>query len=453
MIVRVAAIALVVAAAIPLHAQQTPGTTFRVFLQSGEALPSYGEAARVGDRLVFTLLLGEDDLAPQLQLMSLPVDVVDLDRTMRYAEAMRAAHYAATRGEADYAAMTAEVQRALGQLTAIDDPARRLALAREARRRLLDWSRQNHSYRARDIATLAALFDDVIGELEVAAGTAEFALDFRAGVAVPTTEPLLPSPTRREAVALALAAARATDVVEERIAILTSAAVALDDDPGEADLRATVERELEAERTAGPEYAHLADHARKQSLNAMQSGDVAGVSAVRDAVVLRDRELGGRRPAEIRRLLDELDARLARAAAHRLALDHYALIRPTLLAYERRIRPVLSGLDGLEPILQAVADMRSTAYEQLEGASSRIGRLSDLAGRVSVPGDLADVHATLVSALHLAEQASARRRLAVATTSMTAAREASSAAAGAQLLAAQARASLVERLFPPKIRP
>jgi hypothetical protein len=36
---------------------------------------------------------------------------------------------------------------------------------------------------------------------------------------------------------------------------------------------------------------------------------------------------------------------------------------------------------------------------------------------------------------------------------MTAAREASSAAAGAQLLAAQARASLVERLFPPKIRP
>jgi hypothetical protein len=38
-------------------------------------------------------------------------------------------------------------------------------------------------------------------------------------------------------------------------------------------------------------------------------------------------------------------------------------------------------------------------------------------------------------------------------TSMPVAREASSAAAGAQLLAAQARETLVVRLFPPKIQP
>jgi hypothetical protein len=114
---------------------------------------------------------------------------------------------------------------------------------------------------------------------------------------------------------------------------------------------------------------------------------------------------------------------------------------------------VLSGLDGLRPVLTAVEEMRSTAYARLEAASDRLARLRALAGRVTPPDGLTDVHATFLSALHLAEQACARRRLAVATTSMPVAREASSAAAGAQLLAAQARETLVVRLFPPKIQP
>src|SRR4030095_8790655 len=103
------------------------------FLKSGSALPSYGESAVVGDRVVFTLIVGAADARSTVQLMSPPADRVDLPRTKRYADAMRARHYAATRGEVDYAAMTQEVQRTLAQLTSVQEPKKRLELAEQAR--------------------------------------------------------------------------------------------------------------------------------------------------------------------------------------------------------------------------------------------------------------------------------------------------------------------------------
>jgi hypothetical protein len=51
----------------------------------------------------------------------------------------------------------------------------------------------------------------------------------------------------------------------------------------------------------------------------------------------------------------------------------------------------------------------------------------------------------------MAVEACERRRRAVIVESLADARDASSAAAGAVLLADQARANLVRRLFPPKI--
>ena len=104
---------------------------FRVFLKTGDALPSYGEAAIAGDRVVFTLIVGT---APQAQR-----DAVDQFAGRRasiwtapngYANALRAAHYAATRGEVDFAAMTQEVQRAIAEVTSVSDPKKRLGTGR-----------------------------------------------------------------------------------------------------------------------------------------------------------------------------------------------------------------------------------------------------------------------------------------------------------------------------------
>src|SRR5689334_2954903 len=107
----VLAAVLLLAAPSPVAAQQVeaPGPVYRVFLVTGEALPSYGEPAPVDDRMIFTLVAGAQAGTPALQLISLPAAKVDLERTARYTEAMRAAQYAATRGEAEYAAISAEV--------------------------------------------------------------------------------------------------------------------------------------------------------------------------------------------------------------------------------------------------------------------------------------------------------------------------------------------------------
>ena len=59
-----------------------------------------------------------------------------------------------------------------------------------------------------------------------------------------------------------------------------------------------------------------------------------------------DRDLGARRPQSVEALLAELAAVLESTRTHRAALDHYAMVRGSLLQYERTVRPVMSGLDG-----------------------------------------------------------------------------------------------------------
>ncbi len=438
-----------------IAAAQSPpvdaGAVFRVCLKNGQALPSYGESAIVGDRVVFTLLVGAAQSPPALQLMSLPVETIDLDRTRRYADAVRAAHYAATRGEVDYAAMTQEVQRALAEVTSVTDPKQRLALAVDARRRLLAWSASTYGYRGAEVRQLAGLFDDVIVELRAAAGEQKFELDLRLGPE-PAPEPLLPLPNLDESLQLALEAARAADSEDDRLAVLRAASTLAAGDPAGADLRARVAEELDLEVKAGAAYVELAADVRARAADARRRGDAEGVTAAIQALQTRDRELGGRRPQVTSSLMAELETMLASVRTYRAALDHYALVRGSLLAYERAVRPLMSGFDGLVPVFNAVRDGRFTAYARLERAGSRLKGFIAALQRVAPPADLADVHATLLSALRMADHGVARRRLSSASGSRAVEAEASSAAAGAMLLAAQAREQLVARLYPPKIQ-
>ena len=78
-------------------AQDSAVTLYRVFLRDGSTVVSYGEYARVGDRLVVSLPLGGSGDAPDLQLLSLPSDAVDWEKTEAYADSARAARYAQTR--------------------------------------------------------------------------------------------------------------------------------------------------------------------------------------------------------------------------------------------------------------------------------------------------------------------------------------------------------------------
>ena len=170
-----AAVLLIVLISPPGFAERAPqaidATLFRIFLRDGSTLVSYGDFARVADRVVFSIPVGGIETAtPALHLVSIAESAVDWARTDRYTEATRARHYAETRGEADFNELSDRVARALNDVALTRNAAKRLALATEARRMLGAWPAAHHGYRSSDVKQLAALLDDAIGELRVAAG-------------------------------------------------------------------------------------------------------------------------------------------------------------------------------------------------------------------------------------------------------------------------------------------
>lgn len=131
----------------------------RIFLDGGDGLTSYGDFAQVGDRTIFSLTVAPRTagVGYRTQLMSLPSSRVDREMTERYAESARHAHYAETRGERDYAALSAEVAQALNALARPGDPTQQLVTTRATRERLVTWSRRSYGCREGDIREIVAL--------------------------------------------------------------------------------------------------------------------------------------------------------------------------------------------------------------------------------------------------------------------------------------------------------
>jgi hypothetical protein len=420
----------------------TPGEIHFVFLNTGTSLPSFGEAALVGDRVVFNLSIAGPGGRRALQLVSLPAAVVDTERTTRYMETMRAERYGATRGEADYAVMTAEAARDLDRLSRLPDRAQQLVLAEEMRRRLLAWPRHHYGYRATDCFELAGLVGDLINEIRRGRGETTFMLDLAVDVYEPGREPLRPTPGPRESVELALRAAEAADIGEERIAVLrAAAAVPLEN----RDLKQLVSRRLADEQRVGRAYDALSAEFRQRAAAAVDRGDVDAIERLGRELPARDKRLGFRRPTEMRHLVAELRAALEAVRARQAFLIREAAVRMSLRYYERRIRPVLSALAGLTAVLRHIRDVGGREFERTVSAESRFAELLSELDRVAPPGDAAGVHATLVGALRMAREACARRRMADVTNGVQLSLEAASAAAGALLLAEQVQMELGKR--------
>src|SRR5260221_8471149 len=110
-------------------------TLFRVFLKDGGTLVSYGEIARVGDRIVFSMPPGAGT-PPPLHLTSLAADRIDWLRTERYAMSARSGRYIETQAEFDYTELSNQVAQTLNDVGQTNDTARRLELVEQARRTL-----------------------------------------------------------------------------------------------------------------------------------------------------------------------------------------------------------------------------------------------------------------------------------------------------------------------------
>src|SRR5438552_15889844 len=252
------AVALVAACLLmPARAWAAPdeAALLRVFLKDGSALVSFGEFARVGDRVVFSMPLNAD-ADPSLHLVNIAADRVDWDRTNRYAESARATRYLSTRAESDYIALSNEVARTLSDVSQASDASKRLALVERARKTLADWPRNHFSYRANEVRQMLGMLDDAIADLRAATGKGRVNLTLSAYTAEPppVIEPLLPPPTPKDAIEQTLLAARLADSSAERESLLDAAIHEIDRSgtsvPAEwrAATRAATEAELVGER-------------------------------------------------------------------------------------------------------------------------------------------------------------------------------------------------------------
>ena len=428
-----------------------PGVLYRVFLKDGRALPSYGEYTQVDGRLVFVLPVGDPGKGVELQLMSLPLTAIDMARTSAYTDGTRARRYAETRGPSDYSAVSAEVSIALAEVEREKDPKVRLQKAEEARTNLMAWPNAHFGYRAAEVRELAALFDEVISDLRAAAGQARMSASLMAGPVLATHDAALPPLTLHDSIALAVAAAEVADVGEDRTAILR-AALSAAGDADSAEIRSEISRRLAAELGADAAYAKLSTELTLRADAAMHRGDVKTMSGVVDSLAERDRLLGGLRPQLVQGLRDHLNAMLDRTRTFRLQLDHWAMSARGYYAYEASLRPITSSMDGLQPLLAAVQEMRGTAFSRLESAATIVKRLADRVRQIEPPADLQGLHTTVLSALFMAQSAVEGRRQAVIRQNLSVAQDAASAAAGAVMLLAQARSELLSQLTPPRFK-
>jgi hypothetical protein len=440
-----------------------PATLFRVFLNDGTALVSYGEYARIGDRLVFSMPIGSIDAAasPNLHVVNLPMSSVNWTATQKYADSARYSHYVETSAESDYAALAGEVAAALNAISLTKEARARLDLAVAARRRLASWPKEHFEYRAADVREMLNLLDEAISSLRVEAGQTSFAIDLVAPIPVPDkSEPamLLRAPTAVEAITHAIAAAHATDTTVERVALLRKIATALDDAAAglpkgwSAQVRRWVSHTIDLETRADKSYGRLTSETLKRAEAAAERADVRGVQRVLDGIARRDVELGRRRPEEVNMLIEQVRVQLDSARRLRLARDRWAERVGTFRTYRRAVAPILEGMRNSHRALDDVRNLSGSNPASLVSLGDDLRLALVLLDALPVPDELKPSHALLVSAVTLAQTAVTTRRQAVLSGEIRLAWDASSAAAGSIILLERAREDMEAAVRLPEIR-
>jgi hypothetical protein len=440
---------------------------YRVFLRDGSTLVSYGDYARVGDRVVLSVPIGEGD-QPQIQLVTITEASVDWQLTDRYAEAARANRYADTRGEDDFNLLSGEVARALNEVALTTDPARRVALADRARQQLADWPTEHYGYRSSDVAQLSALLDEVVSELRVAAGQSRFDLKLVAPAVTAPTMEMMPAPTLRESIEVAFTAARVAAEPAERVSMLESIVRTLASrPPDDANLApetaaaksewislamARARAELAAEQQVDSAYTQLAMRTLARAADRARRADVRSLDALIQSVLKADEKMGRARPNEIAALLVSIDAQKSAAQRLRLARDAWALRSGVINEYRRQLGTPLERLTRLKRWLEDVRELAGpspNAVAQLEERATIAGRELAL---VKPPVGLEAAHGMLNTASGLAVRAASARRRAVTSGDMPAAWEASSAASGALMMLERAGEELKRLTERPQLR-
>ena len=435
-------------------------TLFRLFLNDGGSVVSYGEFARVDDRVVFSLPIGVDTVDPKLFLVSLPASRIDWSRTDRYALSARYQCHAVTRAEDDFQRLSSDVARVLNEVAFATDRRRALAIAEGARLTLADWPRTHFGDRQAEVREIVLLLDEAISDLRAAAGVTQFNLSLVADSPAVPLEPLLGMPSAREQLDQLFTMAALTDRPSDKVAML-QAAVALIADAGvvippiEAfTLRTLAETQIREELAIDARYTALSKRVIAGATRAAARARISDVERVLNTLPREDARLGSRRPELMQAIRQSVEAQLDGARRFRLLKDQWTVRRGLYREYQRSAGVQLLQLAKLQPSLEAIRRLDGppppalvSLQGRLRGGADRLQRIG-----ISVPEDLRTANDLLIGAWRFAESAVNARYKAVAAGDVTTAWEASSAAAGSLLLLNRAQMEIRTLLEPPQFR-
>lgn len=418
----------------------------RLYLQAGGTLVTYGEYTRTPDLVVFAMPVAGPLEDPPVQILSLPSSLIDWARTEGDAAGARYHHYAATRGEAEYAQLTDEVARTLNLIAATTEPRKALELAGRARTALLRWPAEHYGYRAQEIAETAGILEASIGALRAKLGVGAFDVALSAHSAEAPVAGLPAPVAPLDVLNSMLVGARATPKVEDRLVLLQAASRYLSSTSGllpvkdAARMRSQITDRIVYERKTDQRYAKWSANLLAAAADAARQGKVAAVKVTAARVVEDDRRMGRLRPEVTASLLAAVQQKADEAAQLRLTADRRQLNRGLYARYEREARPYFETLEKLGPALTAVRAMEGPSTPELTRWANALAGGSRQLEQQRVPDGLSGSHGKLVGAWNLAAQAIRLRQTAVSSGSMATATEASSAAAGALMLIKAAQA-------------
>ena len=438
----------------PLPLQSPGPPLFRVFLSDGRVLSSYGEWARVQDRVVFSMPTRLSREPMELHLMTIPSQRVDWPRTEMYAESVRAAAYAAHRGDADFAAFTSEVAKTLNAVSKISDPRERLATAERARQKLADWPAAHYGYRIEEVREALNVLDEVTAQLRVGVGITRFDLTLSAPLPAPPPPPL-PPPSDAELMEQFMAAASISESPAERMSLLQTVLRMLDRAVGLlpkewADrIRGTVSSDLDREREIQRAYDALQTSTLEAAEKLAARGKMSDLEKLRDKVRAEDQRLGGQRAGDVAALLATIDLETAVAIESREATKVWQRRAPVYRRYRRAMNNSFKTFNEAIAPLEHVKAMSGPPVNTIEPLAKQLARSSKTVANVAAPEELAPTHALIRSAWELADSAFRLRLESVARNSIDVAQRASSAAAGALMLYQRARADQLSAMEPP----
>ena len=430
----------------------------RLFLTDGTSVVSYGEYARVDDRVIFSMPAGGGTAEPKLQAVTLPTNAIDWPRTERYAASARYQRYAETRGDDDFIRLSNDVAAVLNQILLTRDRSQALEIATRARNTLADWPREHLGYRQREVGEIVSLLDEAISGLRAAAGMTMFELSLVAMVADTPFEPLTGMPSVREQVDQVFHVATLAERSSERVALLQTALALLSEAAGSiapADvvaLRRSAQQQLAQEFAVDAQYTSLSRRFIAQAARAAARARISDVVQVLNRIPNEDARLGRRRPEVIQALNATVQVQLDAAQRLRLLRDRWTVRQALYRDYRRAVGNQLLQLVKSQPALEAVRRLEGPSPNMLLTLRGRLTGGAERLQRVEVPSDLKATHDLLVSSWRFAENAVNSRYLAAQSGEVATAWEASSAAAGALMFLSRAQQELRTLLEPPRIQ-